>query len=58
MIDEEESSGVDMNQDNALFDHDEYNNYILNPYFNRQLGRQTSYEAIKEKLSSLITSEK
>ena len=49
-----------MNQDSALFGPDEYYNYneILNSYFNRQFGRPTSYESIKEKLSSLITSEK
>ena len=60
VIDEEESGGVDMNQDSALFDPDEYYNYneILNSYFNRQIGRQTSFDAIKEKLNGLITSEK
>ena len=49
-----------MNQDSALFDPDEYYNYneILNSYFNRQIGRQASFDAIKEKLNGLITSEK
>lgn len=49
-----------MNQDSALFDPDEYYNYneFFSSYFNRHMARQTSFDAIKEKLNGLISSEK
>lgn len=56
-MDEEESA--DMNQDNNIFDLDEYYNYneILNPYFNRQFV-QLTFDGISENLKNILSSEK
>ena len=42
-----------------IFESDEYynNNYILNPYFNRQFVPLT-YEGITDTVNSILTSEK
>ena len=59
-IDEEDSSPVDMNQESAIFDLEEYYNYndILSSYISRRFGRQLSYEEINEKINGLLTGEK
>ena len=56
-IDEEESA--DMIPEDYIFESDEYynNNYILNPYFNRQFVPLT-YEGITDTVNSILTSEK
>ena len=59
-IDEDESSPVDMNQESALFDLEEYYNYndILSSYISRRLGRELTYEEINDKINDLLTGEK
>ena len=59
-IDEEESPPVDINQESAIFDIDEYYNYndILSSYFSRRFGRHLTYEEINDKLNYLLTEEK
>jgi len=59
-IDEDESAPVDINQESALFDIDDYYNYndILSSYFSRQFGRQLTFDNLNEKINSLITGEK
>ena len=59
-IDEDESSPVDINQESALFDFEEYYNYndMLSSYISRRYGRQLSYEEINEKINGLLTGEK
>jgi hypothetical protein len=59
-IDEDESPPVDINQESAIFDIDEYYNYndILSSYFSRRFGRQLTYEEINDKINNLLTGEK
>ncbi len=56
-IDEEESA--DMIPEDYIFESDENynNNFILNPYFNRQFVPLT-YEGITDTVNSILTSEK
>ena len=57
---EEDDYPQEINQENTIFDAEDYYNYnlILNAYFNRQLGRTLTYENIKEKIDTLLDSEK
>ena len=55
-----QSAPVQMNQESALFDADDYYNYneLLNSYFNRQFGRPLTYDNLKEKINTFLTNEK
>ena len=58
--DEEEDVPQDINHESTIFDAEEYYNYnlILNAYFNRQLGRNLTYDILKDKIDSLFENEK
>ena len=62
LADEEEEDDYpqEINQESTIFDAEEYYNYnlILNAYFNRQLGRNLTYENIKEKINNIFENEK
>ena len=58
--DEEEDVPQDINHESTIFDAEEYYNYnlILNAYFNRQLGRNLTYDILKDKIDTLFENEK
>ena len=57
---EEEDYPQEINHESTIFDAEDYYNYnlILNAYFNRQLGRNLTYENITEKINNLFEREK
>ena len=57
---EEEDYPQEINYESTIFDAEDYYNYnlILNAYFNRQLGRNLTYENITEKINNLFEREK
>ena len=58
--DEEEDVPQEINHESTIFDAEEYYNYnlILNAYFNRQLGRNLTYDILKDKIDTLFENEK
>ena len=57
---EEDDYPQEINQESTIFDAEDYYNYnlILNAYFNRQIGRNLTFENIKEKIDNLFENEK